>query len=132
MELSNFTKCKLTLKWATRAVVPNQGCSHPPQVRNIIPGEARSVRCNDRKLMCLLFSCDYFAFVFNRIIGKNTNFVHSCTSRYYSRKHRGVVFKKGLGTPFPHFPTQLLPCFRLKPNSNTKYRSDALTRKKLL
>ena len=40
--------------------------------------------------------------------------------------------KRGVGTPFPRVPTPLHPWFRLKANSNIKYRSDALTRKKLL
>ena len=40
--------------------------------------------------------------------------------------------KRGVGTPFPRVPTPLHHWFRLKPNSNTKYRSDALTRQSLL
>jgi len=40
--------------------------------------------------------------------------------------------KRGVGTPFPRVPTSLHLWFWFKPNSNTKYRSDALTRKKLL
>jgi len=39
--------------------------------------------------------------------------------------------KRGVGTPFARVPTPLHHLFWLKPNSNTKYRPDALTRKKL-
>jgi len=34
--------------------------------------------------------------------------------------------------PFPRVPTQYTPELVLKSNSNTKYRSDVLTRKKLI
>jgi len=37
--------------------------------------------------------------------------------------------KRGVGTAFPRVPTPLHHWFRLKPNCNTKYRSDAHTRK---
>ena len=38
---------------------------------------------------------------------------------------RVVVLKKRVGTPFPRVPISLHPWFRFKPNSSTKYRSDA-------
>jgi len=43
-----------------RSVVPNQGCSQPLEVRDIIPEYARSVRLDDRKLIYLLLSCGFF------------------------------------------------------------------------
>jgi len=39
-----------------RSVVPNQGCLHPLQMRDIIAGVARSVRLNDTKFSHLLLS----------------------------------------------------------------------------
>jgi len=47
---------------------------------------------------------------------------------------QGCSAKKGCGNavPFPRVPNPLHPWFRLKLNSNTKYCSGALTRKKLL
>ena len=39
-----------------RSVVPNQGCLHPLQMRDIIAGVARTVRLNDTKFSHLLLS----------------------------------------------------------------------------
>jgi len=47
-------------KECTRSVVLNQGCSHPPEVRDIIPRNARSVRLSDGKFIYFLLSCGYF------------------------------------------------------------------------